>query len=76
MALEADTLDAFVEVVEPGAEALLGEADEALIPEDGDVMVYGDGGAGKTTLCIDLACHLAAGDPGSASASPGRSASC
>jgi AAA domain len=25
-------------------------------------MFYGDGGAGKTTLCIDLACHLAAGD--------------
>ena len=25
-------------------------------------MVYGDGGAGKTTLGIDLACHLAAGD--------------
>jgi hypothetical protein len=25
-------------------------------------MIYGDGGAGKTTLTIDLACHLAAGD--------------
>ena len=25
-------------------------------------MVYGDGGAGKTTLCIDLGCHLGAGD--------------
>ena len=25
-------------------------------------MLYGDGGAGKTTLTIDLACHLAAGD--------------
>jgi hypothetical protein len=25
-------------------------------------MMYGDGGAGKTTLAIDLACHLAAGD--------------
>ena len=25
-------------------------------------MVYGDGGAGKTTLIVDLACHLAAGD--------------
>ena len=25
-------------------------------------MVYGDGGAGKTTLCLDLACHLAGGD--------------
>ena len=26
-------------------------------------MFYGDGGAGKTTLAIDLACHLAAGEP-------------
>ena len=25
-------------------------------------MFYGDGGAGKTTLTVDLACHLAAGD--------------
>jgi hypothetical protein len=25
-------------------------------------MTYGDGGAGKTTLMVDLACHLAAGD--------------
>ncbi len=37
-------------------------ADNAVIPEDGDVMLYGDGGAGKTTLAIDLACHLAAGE--------------
>jgi hypothetical protein len=26
------------------------------------VMIYGDGGAGKTTLAIDLSCDLAAGD--------------
>jgi hypothetical protein len=40
----------------------VGTEDAALIPEDGDIMFYGDGGAGKTTLAIDLACHLAAGD--------------
>jgi hypothetical protein len=56
------TLDEFVAVEEPGAEALVGDKDGAVIPEGGDVMFYGDGGAGKTTLCIDLACHLAAGD--------------
>jgi AAA domain len=56
------TLDQFAAVHEPGADALLGDAADALIPAGGDVMVYGDGGAGKTTLTIDLACHLAAGD--------------
>ena len=60
--LQAVPLDVFADVNEPGADPLVGEGDDALIPEDGDVMVYGDGGAGKTTLCIDLACHLAAGD--------------
>ncbi len=56
------TLAEFVAVDEAGAAALLGSEDNALIPEGGDVMVYGDGGAGKTTLAIDLACHLAAGE--------------
>jgi hypothetical protein len=53
----------FAAIEEPGAEALVGENEAAaLIPEDGDVMFYGNGGAGKTTLAIDLACHVAAGD--------------
>jgi AAA domain len=56
------TLDEFAAVEEPGADALVGDTNGAVIPESGDVMFYGDGGAGKTTLCIDLACHLAAGD--------------
>ena len=56
-------IETFAAVDEPGAGALVGDVDEALIPEDGDVMFYGDGGAGKTTLAIDLGCHLAAGDP-------------
>jgi AAA domain len=60
--LRVVTLDEFADVDEPGAAALVGTSDEALIPEGGDVMFYGDGGAGKTTLCVDLACHLAAGD--------------
>ena len=52
----------FIAVDEPGAEPLLGKPDAILIPENGDVMFYGDGGAGKTTLAIDLGFHLAAGD--------------
>ena len=52
----------FAAVDEPGADPLVGDADEVLIPEDGDVMIYGDGGASKTTLGVDFGCHLAAGD--------------
>lgn len=56
------SLEEFVAVDEPGAQALVGGGDAVLIPEGGDVLIYGDGGAGKTTLSIDLACHLAAGE--------------
>jgi hypothetical protein len=56
------TLEEFVDVDEPGARPLVGDDDGILIPEGSDVMLYGNGGAGKTTLSIDLACHLAAGD--------------
>lgn len=55
-------LDTFADTPEDGEEAVLGDRDNAVIPEDGDVMFYGDGGAGKTTLVVDLAMHLAAGD--------------
>lgn len=59
---EVVTLEAFAAVDEPGADPLVGDGDDALIPENGDVMVYGDGGAGKTTLSLDAGFHLAAGD--------------
>ncbi len=55
------TLEDFAAVEEPGADALVGSEDAALIPKGGDVMIYGDGGAGKTTLTLDLGLHLAAG---------------
>jgi AAA domain len=54
-------LEEFAAVEEEGAEPLIGTPDCILFPEGGSAMVYGDGGAGKTTLCVDLACHLAAG---------------
>jgi len=54
-------LEAFAAVDEPGAEALVGTRDSNLIPVGGDAMLYGDGGAGKTTLAIDLGFHLATG---------------
>lgn len=55
------TLDSFVNVEELGAAPIVGEPGSVIIPEAGDVMIFGDGGAGKTTLQIDLAFHLAAG---------------
>lgn len=59
---EPATVDDFAAEEEPGAEPLVGDESGSVIPHDGDVMFYGDGGAGKTTLSIDLAFHLAAGD--------------
>lgn len=56
------TADEFASADEPGGRALIGEDGNALVVEGSDVMWYGDGGAGKTTLEIDCACHLAAGD--------------
>ena len=45
--LQFDTLPDFAAVNEPGSAALLGDGTDALVPANGDVMVYGDGGAGK-----------------------------
>lgn len=56
------TLEEFAAVEEPGAQPIVGEANRILIPEGADVMLYGTGGAGKTTLSVDLAFHLAAGE--------------
>jgi hypothetical protein len=56
------SLEEFAATEEAGARSLVGNTDEALIPEGGDVLVYGDGGAGKTTMMIDAAMHFAAGD--------------
>lgn len=56
------TIQNFAAVDEPGAEAFLGDADNALLPQGGKSMFYGLAGAGKTTLALDLALHLAAGD--------------
>jgi hypothetical protein len=56
------TASDFAAAEEAGADPLLGESGEVVIPQGGDVVLYGDGGASKTTLSIDLACHLAAGD--------------
>jgi hypothetical protein len=56
------TAEDFAAVDEPGAAALLGSEDNAVITEDSDVMLFGDGGSGKTTMGLDISCHFAAGD--------------
>jgi hypothetical protein len=52
----------FAEVDEEGAAALLGSEENAAMTEGSDVMLFGDGGSGKTTMGLDLGCHFAAGD--------------
>jgi AAA domain len=52
----------FVAKEEPDADPLVVDRDRATaIAANGDVMVYGGGGAGKTTLFLDAAIHFAAG---------------
>lgn len=52
----------FVSREEPTAEALLGTPGETILPVGGMLLMYGDGGAGKTTLTIDAVSHLASGE--------------
>jgi AAA domain len=52
----------FAAVDEPGAEPLASTVDGgAIIPSGGIVLVYGSGGAGKTTIVVDLCFAIAAG---------------
>ena len=61
--LKFTALEEFAAVDEPGAESLASSANgEAAIAAGSDILVYGDGGAGKTSLVIDLSFKLAAGD--------------
>jgi hypothetical protein len=59
--VEVDSIEEFAAVDEPGADPLIGDGENILLTEGGDSMMYGDGGAGKTTLAFDAAFHLAAG---------------
>lgn len=51
----------FVDADEAAAPPLLGDDEKKLLPAGASVVLYGEGGSGKTTLAIDLAAHLAAG---------------
>lgn len=55
------SLDEFIDTEEELAEPLLGTSQETLLPMRGMLLMYGDGGAGKTTLSIDAVAHLSSG---------------
>jgi hypothetical protein len=59
--LRVVTAEQFAAVVEAGAEPLIGDRTTNLLSAGALAVVYGDGGAGKTTLFLDLAFHLATG---------------
>jgi len=48
---------------EETADPLLGTSEATILPVGGMLLMYGDGGAGKTTLTIDGVAHLGAGIP-------------
>jgi hypothetical protein len=54
-------LQEFIDTEEEAAAPLIGTADETILPAGGMMLMYGDGGAGKTTLTVDAVCHIAAG---------------
>jgi hypothetical protein len=62
-ALSFKPLREFASVREPSAEALLGDERNAVLPAGGLLLMYGDGGAGKTTATLDATAHMAAGTP-------------
>jgi hypothetical protein len=57
------TFTDFAAVDEETAQPIMGDEETCLLSHGGMLVMYGDGGAGKTTMELDMLCHLAAGDP-------------
>jgi hypothetical protein len=58
-----EAAQAFADEDEQSAEMLLGYGpDEAVAVADGTIVFYGSGGAGKTTLTLDLTVHVTTGN--------------
>ncbi len=56
-------LEEFAAQVEEASTPLIGTPNDSLLPSEGLLLMYGDGGAGKTTLTVDAVAHIAAGMP-------------
>ena len=54
-------LEQFAAHTEESATPLMGTPNDSLLPSEGLLLMYGDGGAGKTTLTVDAVAHMAAG---------------
>jgi len=61
VSLHVVSFEDFVAVQEPSAEAIIGTQEETILAADSTLVMYGAGGAGKTTLAIDGAAHWASG---------------
>jgi putative DNA primase/helicase len=59
--LQAEEAAAFAAIDEASAKPLLGDDENTILAAGGFAAWYGTGGAGKTTLGLDRACHLCAG---------------
>lgn len=59
--VEFQSFAEFTSVVEESAEPVMGTATETILPANGLLLMYGDGGAGKTTLSVDASAHLGSG---------------
>ena len=62
-AIRTVPLAEFAAATDDVTDPLIGTPDETLLPSDGLLLMYGDGGAGKTTLSIDALAHIASGTP-------------
>jgi hypothetical protein len=62
-ALRFESLEEFAALPEEVAEPLIGTPEDCVLPAGGMLLMYGDGGAGKTTLSMDALVHLASGSP-------------
>lgn len=60
--LHTEDVETFASIEEASADPILGEDDGVMLSHGGMFVFYGDGGAGKTTMELDMLFHLATGE--------------